>query len=130
MSITHNETDLAVIREVRAFYRGDGDPNRLLEAFRGTQVHVCRQIDPPAVTTIEVPGMGRWLQVFTSVQRLTSVVGADHAYMTLLGSEVLDLLLPVMPEGLGVILDPHSPHMMTFPPVQHAQVIAFPGGTP
>lgn len=132
MPAIDNQTELAVVREIQAFYEGNGNPNRLLAAFRSTSVHVCRQINPPAVTTVDVPGMGSWLQVFTTVQRLTSVVGADHEVMTLLGSEVLDLLLPVLPEGLGVVLDPHSPHMMAFPPVppivNHGQVLPFPGG--
>lgn len=131
MPATENQTELAVVREAEAFYQGNGDPHRVLAAFRATPVHLCRQIDPPAVTTIEVPGMGTWLQVFTTMQRLTSVVGAEHSTMTLLGGEVLDLLLPVLPAGLGVVLDPHSPHMMTFPPVSpivHAQVLQFPGG--
>ncbi|MFI6100814.1 SseB family protein [Lentzea sp. NPDC051213] len=131
MPATDNQTDLAVVREVQAYYHGRGNPQRLLAAFRATALHVCREISPPSVTTIDVPGMGSWVQVFTTVERLTSVVGAHHAYMTLLGSEVLDLLLPVLPEGLGVILDPHSRHMMTFPPVEpivHARVLQFPGG--
>ncbi|WP_285647043.1 SseB family protein [Lentzea sp. NBRC 102530] len=134
MPATDHQTELAVVREVHAFYAGHGDPHRLLAAFRETPVHVCRQVSPPAVITVEVPGMGQWLQVFTTVEHLTSVTGADSEYMTLLGSEVLDLLLPVLPEGLGVILDPHTAHMMTFPPVEpivtttHAKVLPFPGG--
>ncbi|WP_112273569.1 SseB family protein [Lentzea terrae] len=131
MPATGNQTELAVVREAEAFYQGKGDPRRVLASFRATPVLLCRQIDPPAVTTVEVPGMGTWLQVFSTVQRLTSVVGAEQSCMTLLGAEVLDLLLPVLPAGLGVVLDPHSPHMMTFPPVSpivHARVLPFPGG--
>lgn len=127
-----HQIDLAVIREAKAFYEGNGNPQRLLDAFRATPVHVCRQISPPAVTTIEVPGMGTWLPVYTTVENMTQAVGAEHEYMTLLGSEVLDLLLPALVEGLGVLLDPYSSHMMTFPPVEpivsHAQAIQSPGG--
>ncbi len=132
MPATDKQTALAVVREAEAFYEGTGDPKRLLAAFRAARVHLCREIDPPSVTTIHVPGMGSWLQVFSTVERLTSVVGAEHSCMTLLGAEVLDLLLPVLPEGLGVVLDPHSPHMITFPPVPpivgHARILPFPGG--
>lgn len=132
MPATDNQTELAVVREIQALYQGKGSAHRVLAAFRETSVHVCRQISPPAVITVDVPGMGRWMQVFTTTEWLATAVGADHEYMTLLGSEVLDVLLPALPEGLGVILDPHSPHQMTFPPVppivRHAQVLPFHGG--
>jgi hypothetical protein len=134
MPTTRNQAELAVVREIYAYREGNGDPQRLLQAFRSTPVHLCRQISPPAVTTTEVPGMGTWLQVFTTVELLTSVVGDAPSCMTLLGSEVLDLLLPVLPAGMGVVLDPHSPHMMTFPPVPpivtDARIPTVPGGRP
>ncbi|MGI5507390.1 SseB family protein [Lentzea sp. CA-135723] len=123
-------TEPAVVHEAEAYYQGTGDAHRMLAAFRATALYVCRELDPPAVPTIEVPSAGRWLQVFTTTARLTSVVGAEHTYMRLLGSEVLDLLLPLLPEGLGVIMDPHTSHMITWPPVPpivNAWVLQLPG---
>lgn len=110
-------TEPTVLEEIRAYFAGTGDPAQVLAAFRRTPVHLCRQINPPAVITIDVPGQASWLQVFTSLATLTTVAGTDYPTMTLRGSEVLDLLLPLLPSDVIVVLDPHTEHMICFPPV-------------
>lgn len=108
------EPEPVIVREAQAFYRGDGDAERLLTAFRESALWVHRTVSPPAVPVIAVPGLGSWLQAFSSRDRLAMAVGTGD-YMSLLGSEVLDLLLPHLPAGAGVLLDPGSPWMMAFP---------------
>ena len=107
----------AVVREALAYYRSESTPTRLLKAFRASSLYVRRTVSPPAVPVVHIPGMGQWLQAFSTVQRVGAAAGIDH-WMPLLGAELLDLVLPVLPRGVGVLLDPGTAHMIAFPPVE------------
>lgn len=105
-----------VVRAALAAYHGRGDAAELLAAFRGTGLWVHRKASPAIHHDPARPGQGSHIQVFTSWERLRRRVGVDH-HLTLLGAEVLDVLLPhLLPAGTGVLLDPGSPHMIAIPP--------------
>jgi hypothetical protein len=58
-----------------------------------------------------VPGMGRWVRIYTSLDYLGEHEGPVN-WMSLLGADALNLL----PADVGLVLDTHLPHATAIPP--------------
>jgi len=59
----------------------------------------------------DLPGMGRWVRMYSSLERLSAQEGATN-WMSMLGAEAIDLL----PPDIGLVLDPHLSHAAAIPP--------------
>lgn len=97
-----SEPDLvAVAREVRA---GRRDPGEFDRAFAVATVYAQRP-RVPGVMTAELSGKGRWVPVFSTVERLARFAG-ECDYFATTGADLLEQL----PTGLGVLVDIQDSH--------------------
>ncbi|WP_019856019.1 SseB family protein [Actinopolyspora mortivallis] len=98
----------------------------LVEVLRGSEVFVETEHDEhgsPVVTTMaDGPDGVRCLPVFSSQRWLAEYLlrrghtGPAH-YGTLSGAELLDEMLPQLPPGTCVLLDPTAEHTVVLPPL-------------
>ncbi|MGI8311833.1 SseB family protein [Saccharopolyspora hattusasensis] len=73
-------------------------------AFAKTTVYAQRT-PRPGVWVAEAAGRGRWTSVFSRLERLAAHAG-ECDYLAASGADVLELV----PEGVGVMLDPDDEH--------------------
>ncbi|WP_181188357.1 SseB family protein [Actinopolyspora mortivallis] len=106
--------------------QGRGD-QRLVEVLRGSEVFVETERDehgrPTVSTMADSPDGVRCLPVFSSHQQLAEYAvlgqrGEDTlSYGALSGAELLDEVLPQLPTGTCVLLDPAAEHTVVLPPL-------------
>ena len=60
----------------------------------------------------EVPGRGRWVPVFSTLERLAAFAGMHGQYQQLTGVE----LLRHVPKGIGVLFDVQDTHALPLIP--------------
>ncbi|MGW1679819.1 hypothetical protein [Saccharopolyspora sp. NPDC002376] len=87
--------------------------SELAQAFRGAWVwvEVSEQDGAAAVDTVELHGLP-WLPV-----RTTTPADEAGVWMGMTGSEVIELLLPQLPRGTGITIDPGAEHAAILPPI-------------
>lgn len=96
------EARLAVVaREVWGGVRGPGD---LMEVFSGSVVYAQRP-EQPGLFVTDLGERGRWMVVFSTIERLAAHVG-DCDYFATTGADLLELV----PPGVGLMVDPHDEH--------------------
>lgn len=94
----------------------------LLGEFRRTAVLV--PIDPYGSLWTADQGGVRWICAFSDEEALAQFARAqgdaerEWTYQTILGSRLLDVMVPMLPGPGGVALDAGSDEGMLFPPVQ------------
>lgn len=113
---------VAAVVEVRA---GRGDMGEVMRLFRDASLWVERESSDEghAVRAVAAEGL-RWLPVFTSLAQLAVFAQAsgrgdqEVSYGRLSGAEVLDVCLPGLPPGTGMVLDPVADHVLALPAVR------------
>lgn len=92
----------ALVEAARAWHRGAGDQDRLMERFREASVY-CEAGDGPELPAYRTDGS--LVPIFTSLERFVRAMGSAPWFATT-GEDLLKLL----PAGLDLVLDPGSPH--------------------
>ncbi|TWE30275.1 SseB family protein [Prauserella muralis] len=93
---------VTVSREV---WRRRQEPSAFDRAFAQATVYAERLPDRPGVVASSLPGKGRWVLAFSTLERLERRLGAVP-WLSTTGSDLLDQL----PHGLGVLLDVGDEH--------------------
>ncbi|MFG3379714.1 SseB family protein [Streptomyces sp. NPDC047999] len=95
---------------------------QLIEGFRSTAVLVPFD-DQESLWTATLGGV-RWICAFTDEERLARFAHAqgdasrEWTYQVILGEQLLDSMVPLLPGPAGVALDVGSDNGMVFPPVR------------
>lgn len=111
-----------IVGEAALFYRGEGDGQRLVEAFRVSRVVLQVLEDPLRIVTLPARGLS-WVPVFTDPEGLARFLRArgegdrEARFVTVSGAHVLDVYLPALPGPMGVVVDPLSRSPVVLPPV-------------
>ncbi|WP_051736243.1 SseB family protein [Amycolatopsis rifamycinica] len=92
---------VVVAQQVWDGSRGPGD---FMEVFAGATVYAERT-QPPAVLVTDLGERGRWMVVFSTLERLAAHSG-ECAYFATTGADLLELV----PPGVGVMVDPDDEH--------------------
>ncbi|ANY23609.1 SseB family protein [Gordonia terrae] len=108
------------VGEVRAYLSGFGDPPRLYETLRDTDLVVPLDINGRLFTLVEagIP----WMLAFTTTDRLREFAALTERnldevrYLDVPGHALIDRVLDHAPEPTGLVVDPATPSTMTFPP--------------
>jgi hypothetical protein len=114
--VTFDQTgdELAVVVVARAVRARRQSPEAFEHAFAAATVY-CQRSGRPGVMVTMVPGRGRWVAVFSSLERLGRFAGeCDWQAMT--GVD----LIAQLPSGMGVLLDVDDEHAMAVPPRTNA----------
>ncbi|WP_106177738.1 hypothetical protein [Prauserella shujinwangii] len=93
---------VTVCRQVRARQQ---EPSAFDVAFARATVYAERLPDRPGVVASDLPGKGRWVLVFSTLERLERQLG-EVPWLSTTGVDLLDQL----PHGLGVLLDVCEEH--------------------
>lgn len=108
------EPQLALVaRAVRARQR---PPTDFDATFAQATAYAQRTRDRPGAMVAELPGMGRWVLVFSTPERLARCVG-DCVWLSTTGADLLEQL----PFGLGVLLDIQDSHSLPLLPQPEGQ---------
>ncbi|QGK69679.1 hypothetical protein GIY23_09245 [Allosaccharopolyspora coralli] len=112
---------IAAVREVLGGHDVmDRVMNLLQKAPLWLETEVASGGGDRVVRTLRAEGL-RWLPLFSSrtlLARFAQASGrgsAEITYGSLTGAEVLDELLPQLPRGTGIVLDPVSDHVLALP---------------
>lgn len=111
-----------LVAQVRA---GERDVAELVQQLRDAQLVVEVDSTQAGHEVVAVAAQGlRWLPVFTALdhwaQFLEAAGRGDErvGYGWLSGAELFDEVLPQLPTGTGVVLDPTAEHVLALPPTQ------------
>ena len=100
--VGETEVRLAVVaREVWSGSRGPGD---FIDVFAGALVYAQRP-PQPGLLVIDLGERGRWMVVFSTLERLARHAG-ECDYFATTGADLLELV----PPGVGVMVDPDDEH--------------------
>ncbi|WP_158104156.1 SseB family protein [Amycolatopsis pretoriensis] len=88
----------------RQVWSGSRGPNDFVDAFVSALVYVQRP-EQPALLVTDLGERGKWMAVFTTLERLAAHVG-ECGYFTTTGSDLLELV----PPGVGLMVDPDDAH--------------------
>lgn len=105
---------VTVCREIRA---GVQTPDAFDTEFARATVFVQRLPDRPGVLASVLPGKGRWVLAFSTLQRLASHCGDAH-WLSTSGAD----LLKQLPHGLGVLVDIGDEHGLPLLPQPNGPV--------
>lgn len=115
---------IAEVIEVRA---ARGDMDQVMRLLRQTPLWVETEQDEDGqsytVRSVQTQGL-RWLPVFSALEHLARFAqasgrGDQHIqYGQLPGAELLDEVLPALPHGTGLVLDPVADHVLALPAVR------------
>ena len=96
------EARLAILaQQVWSGSRGPGD---FVDAFASALVYAQRQ-EQPALLVTDLGERGKWMPVFTTLERLAAHAG-ECDYFTTTGADLMELV----PPGVGLMVDPDDPH--------------------
>jgi len=96
------EARLAVVaQDVRRGTRGPGD---LTDVFAGAVVY-ARRPEKPGLWVADLGERGRWMVVFSTLERLARHAG-ECDYLSTTGADLLELV----PPGIGLMVDPDDEH--------------------
>lgn len=104
-------TNPDLVSTAEAVRAGHRPPSAFVRAFRRSTVY-C-QASPGSAVAVdvrEVEGQGRWLPVFTTLERLGVFVG-ECDWVSLTGADVRELL----PRDISIIVDPQDQHALVVP---------------
>lgn len=93
-----------LVRIAREVWAGRRSYEECHAAFAESIVYARRPSRPGLLVT-DVPGRGQWPVVFSRLERLAAYAG-ECDYLVTTGMDFLDLV----PEGVGVMLDPDDQH--------------------
>ncbi|RJQ81841.1 SseB family protein [Pseudonocardiaceae bacterium YIM PH 21723] len=99
-----------VVRAARLLRRRELPVVAFRDLFGGATVFT--QISGTQLMVSDVPEMGTWVSTYSTLQRLAEVAGDDSEYVAMPGRD----LLRTIPDGIGVVIDPGSEHMIALPP--------------
>lgn len=104
---------------------GQRDVAELVQHLRDAQLVVEVESTHAGHEVVAVAAQGlRWLPVFTALDYWAQFLhGAGRGdervgYGWLSGAELFDEVLPQVPTGTGVVLDPTTEHVLALPPAQ------------
>lgn len=96
------EARLAVVAQ--EVWRGSRGPGDLTDVFAGAVVYVQRP-EQPRLWVADLGERGRWMVVFSTLERLARHAGACD-YLSTTGADLLELV----PPGTGLMVDPDDEH--------------------
>ncbi|WP_370968542.1 SseB family protein [Amycolatopsis sp. cg9] len=85
-------------------WHGSREPGDFMDAFASTVVYAQRP-ESPALLVTDLGERGRWMVVFTTVERLAAHAGECDCFTTT-GADLLELV----PPGVGLMVDPDDTH--------------------
>lgn len=93
-----------VVTVARDVWAGSRSPEGFYAAFAESTVYAQRP-ERPGLMIADLAARGRWTVVFSSLERLAAYAG-ECEYLSTSGADLLELV----PEGVGVLLDPADEH--------------------
>ena len=107
-----------VVAAAAAFISGGASAAEVLDALRRSVLYAQQGSSArPAAAVAMVDGVGTWIAIYSSVQRLVERVGECRWWSTT-GADLLANVLPELMERAGLsgfVLDLGQPHQLTFP---------------
>lgn len=116
--------DPELLRELAAQARsGEREPGELVALLRSAQLVVEVETTETGHEVVPVVAQGlRWVPVFSALEYWAQFLTADGrgdervGYGWLSGSELFDEVVPQLPAGTGIVLDPLTEHILALPP--------------
>jgi hypothetical protein len=96
------EARLAIVAQ--QIWSGSRGPGDFVDAFVSALVYAQRP-EQPALLVTDLGERGKWMAVFTTLERLAAHVG-ECDYFTTTGADLLELV----PPGVGLMVDPDDAH--------------------
>ncbi|TCO47975.1 hypothetical protein [Actinocrispum wychmicini] len=90
--------------------------NEQLERFIANDLYLSRPDEPGALPALDVPGHGKWIKVFTSINKLATDMGADTGEWLSLSARDLIENVYATGEPVGLLVDPHLGEVMYLTP--------------
>jgi hypothetical protein len=97
-----DEVWLAVVAQ--QVWDGSRGPGDFMDTFAGAMVYVQRP-EQPALLVTDLGERGRWMVVFSTLERLAAHAG-ECDYFATTGADLLELV----PPGIGLMVDPDDEH--------------------
>jgi hypothetical protein len=101
------ERKLLALLPTDALRRNNRPTDEQITRFMANDVYLSRPTAPGTFTAVDIPGHGKWIKVFTSINKLAMDLAADTGEWLSLSAADLVQSICATGEPLGLLVDPH-----------------------